>query len=164
MLRSNLGITLIISLLFLIGIISWLVSPNNGLYRPINAKEHKVVYTNTYENLTLKVFEWKTTADPDTGQVIIKMPVEIKNKSDHAFIIRMPHFSYNGDESVFTLFNVKDEGINGKISRLESKEGTISITLETREPSDVKTLNPTLTIYDMKSEKEIELHPELKKP
>jgi hypothetical protein len=161
-LRSNAGMIIVISLLFLTGMVSWLL--DSGLRQQLPEKERNVIYDHTYEDLTLNVLEWNLTTDPDTGKVIVKMPVEITNKSDHAFTFNMPHFSYNDSEYVFTLFNVEDDGIEGKISRSQSAEGTITITLETREPSDVKTLNPTFSIYDMKSEKEIELTPELKKP
>lgn len=123
-----------------------------------------VIYEHTYGDLTIKVLEWTLDTDADTGKVIVNIPIEMTNRADHAYTFFMPHFSYNGTESVFTVFNAEDEDVTGKISRLDYKDGTISITLETREPADVETLNPTFNIYDMKSEKEINLTPELKKP
>lgn len=124
----------------------------------------EAVYTHEYNGLTIEVYEPKVTADADTGKAIARFPVKLTNESDHAFTFRVPHFSYNGNEYVFGILNAEYDDIAGKIARGETKDGWYSITLDTRELSEVKTLNPTLSITDMKSEKEINLTPELITP
>lgn len=162
----KIGGLIAVTLLVAIGII---MSMSDGVEEAASKSKPKekpvIIYEHTYGDLTIKVLDWTLDTDADTGKVIVNIPIELTNRADHAYTFYMPHFSYNGTESVFTVFNADDdEDVAGKISRLDYKDGTISITLETREPADIETLNPTFNIYDMKSEKEINLTPELKKP
>lgn len=117
------------------------------------------IYEHNYNELQIEVFAPEFRTHEDTGKIIVHMPVRLTNDSDHAFIFNTSHFYYNGSEFVSTIFDVEDDEVSGKIKRGEIKDGTIIATLETRELSEVKTINPTFSIKDMKTEKDIDLRP-----
>lgn len=135
-------------------IIGWAVIPS--------AKQAEIVYETEYNDLHVEIGEIGLTEHEDTGKVIANIPVTLTNDSDHAFIFQMPHFFYNGDEKVSAIFDVDDaDKVAGKIKRGTTKEGTLQVTLKTRDIDSVKTIDPTFSISDMKTEEETDLTPQI---
>jgi hypothetical protein len=127
-------------------------------------KEHRMsepIFTEEVNGLTIEVFDVTLTEDEDTGKVIVNIPVTLTNESDHAFLFSVPHFDYNETEYVFTLTALDEGDVGGKIARGETKSDTITVELDTRDKTEVKTIQPTFSIYDMKTEKTTEFKPNI---
>lgn len=122
---------------------------------------NKPIYTENVNGLQVEVFNVKLTTDEDDGKVIVNIPVTLTNKSDHAFVFSVPHFYYNKTSYVLTLFALDEGDVGGKIKRDETKSGTITVKLKTRDKSKIKTIQPTISIYDMKNEKTTEFEPNI---
>ncbi|MDH5159802.1 hypothetical protein [Heyndrickxia oleronia] len=120
------------------------------------------VYEKNLSELNISIEQPYLETDADTGKVIVHIPIELTNESDHAFTFSIPHFYYNETESVFTLFDLQSGNLKGKITRSDSKNGEVVVKLKTRDKSEVKTINPIISIYDMKSEETTELKPVIK--
>lgn len=123
------------------------------------AESVEIVYDDNYNGLLLEVGEAWLEEDEDTGKIVANIPVYLTNNSDHAFHFSAPHFSYNENKDVFTIFNLDNGDLAGKIKRDSAKEGVIRVTLDTRDLESVKTLHPTFNMSDMKTEKEKDVTP-----
>jgi hypothetical protein len=119
------------------------------------------IFTEEVNGLTIEVFNATLTEDEDTGKVIVNIPVTLTNDSDHAFVFSVPHFDYNETEYVFTLTALDESGVGGKIEHGDTKSDTITVELNTRDKNEVKTVQPTFSIYDMKTEKTTEFKPDI---
>jgi hypothetical protein len=119
------------------------------------------IFTEEVNGLTIEVFDVTLTEDEDTGKVIVNIPVTLTNNADHAFLFSVPHFDYNETEYVFTLTSLDEGGVDGKIARGKTKSDTITVELNTRDKTEVKTIQPTFSIYDMKTEKTTEFKPDI---
>jgi hypothetical protein len=144
---------LIVSLLALIGI--W----NIFDVESDTVEESRLVESYNYNDFNVDIFEPTLTTNADTAKVIVSIPITVTNNSDHGFLFQIPHFFYNENESVFGLFNSNIEGIDVKISRGDKQSGTYTITLDTRDLTEVKTLHPIISIEDMKTEEEQDFKP-----
>jgi hypothetical protein len=121
----------------------------------------KPIFTEEVNGLTIEVSDVTVTEDEDDGKVIVNIPVTLTNESDHAFVFSVPHFNYNETEYVFTLTSLDEGGVGGKIERGDTKSDTITVKLGTRDKNEVKTIQPTFHIYDMKTEKTTEFKPDI---
>lgn len=119
------------------------------------------IFTEEVNGLTIEVSEVTLTEDEDTGKIIVNIPVTLTNNADHAFLFSVPHFDYNETEYVFTLTALDEGDVGGKIARGETKSDTITVELDTRDEAEVKTIQPTFSIYDMKTEKTTEFKPNI---
>jgi hypothetical protein len=119
------------------------------------------IFTEEVNGLTIEVSGVTVTEDEDDSKVIVNIPVTLTNESDHAFVFSVPHFNYNETEHVFTLTSLDDGDVGGKIERGDTKSGTITVELNTRDKTEVKTVQPTFHIYDMKTEKTTEFKPDI---
>jgi hypothetical protein len=118
-------------------------------------------FTEEVNGLTIEVFDVTLTEDEDDGKIIVNIPVTLTNNADHAFVFSVPHFNFNETEYVFTLTALDDGDVGGKIERGDTKSDTITVKLDTRDKNEVKTVQPTFSIYDMKTEKTTELKPDI---
>jgi hypothetical protein len=119
------------------------------------------VFTEEVNGLTIEVSDVTLTEDEDAGKVIVNVPVTLTNNADHAFVFSVPHFNYNETEYVFTLTSLDDGDVGGKIERDDTKSGTITVKLDARDKNEIKTVQPTFSIYDMKTEKTTEFKPNI---
>lgn len=119
------------------------------------------VFTEEVNGLTIEVFDVTLTEDEDDGKIIVNIPVTLTNNADHAFTFSVPHFNYNENEYVFTLTALDEGDVGGKIERGDTKSDTITVKLNTRDKTEVKTVQPTFHIYDMKTEKTTEFKPDI---
>jgi hypothetical protein len=119
------------------------------------------VFTEEVNGLTIEVSDVTLTEDEDDGKVIVNVPVTLTNNADHAFVFSVPHFNYNETEYVFTLTSLDDGDVGGKIERDDTKSGTITVKLDARDKNEIKTVQPTFSIYDMKTEKTTEFKPNI---
>jgi hypothetical protein len=127
-------------------------------------REHRMsepIFTEEVNGLTIEVFDATLTEDEDTGKVIVNIPVTLTNNADHAFVFSVPHFDYNETEYVFALTSLDEGSVGGKIERGDTKSDTITVELNTRDKTEVKTVQPTFHIYDMKTEKTTEFKPNI---
>jgi hypothetical protein len=123
--------------------------------------EPKPVFAENVGDLKIEIFDVKLTEDEDDGKIIVNIPVTLTNKSDHAFVFSVPHFDYNETNYVFTMFALDEGDVGGKIKRGDTKRDTITVKLDTRDKTEVKTIQPTFSIYDMKTEKRTEFKPDI---
>lgn len=158
--RKKKGIQ-IIPLIIIIGLALFSIWLKTTVSGDSKAEERKVVYDKKVGDLSVELKEPILSTDEDTGKVIVRIPADVKNSSDHAYTLHVKHFVLNDTDLVSTIFNVKATLISGKIKRGEEKSGEIIATLETRDKAEVKSVKPILSIYDMKSEKTTELNPVL---
>jgi hypothetical protein len=120
-------------------------------------KEPEPIFVEEVNGLTIKVFDVRLTEDEDDGKIIVKIPVKLTNDSDHAFIFSIPGLTSNETESV-----ALDEGeVGGKIKRGETKKDYVTIKLDTRDKSEVKSVHPTFLVYDLKTEEATEIKPDI---
>lgn len=119
------------------------------------------IFTEEVNGLTIEVSDATLTKDEDDGKIIVNIPVTLTNESDHAFVFSVPHFNYNKTKYVFTLTSLDDGDVGGKIERGDTKSDTITVKLDTRDKTEVKTIQPTFSIYDMKTEKTTEFKPDI---
>jgi hypothetical protein len=119
------------------------------------------VFTEEVNGLTIEVSDATLTENEDDGKVIVNIPVTLTNNADHAFVFSVPHFNFNESEYVFTLTALDEGDVGGKIAHGETKSDTITVKLNTRNKNEVKTVQPTFSIYDMKTEKTTELKPNI---
>jgi hypothetical protein len=114
------------------------------------------IFSKEVNGLTIEVSDATLTEDEDDSKIIVNIPVTLTNNTDHAFVFSVPHFNFNETEYVFTLTALDDGDVGGKIERGDTKSDTITVKLDTRDKSEVKTIQPTFSIYDMKTEKTTE--------
>lgn len=119
------------------------------------------IFSKEVNGLTIAVSDVTLTEDEDDGKIIVNIPVTLTNKADHAFTFSVPHFNYNETKHVFTLTALDDGDVGGKIERGDTKSDTITVKLDTRDKNEVKTVQPTFSIYDMKTEKTTEFKPDI---
>jgi hypothetical protein len=119
------------------------------------------VFTEEVNGLTVEISDVTLTEDEDDGKIIVNIPVTLTNNANHAFVFSVPHFNYNETKYVFTLFALDDGDVGGKIERDDTKSDTITVKLNTRDKNEIKTVQPTFSIYDMKTEKTTEFKPNI---
>ncbi|MED3911205.1 hypothetical protein P4597_18910 [Peribacillus simplex] len=119
-----------------------------------SAESVEIVYDNNFNGLLLEVGKAWLEEDEDSGKIVANIPIYLTNNSDHAFLFFAPHFSYNENKDVSTIFYLDNGGLTGKIKRDTAKEGVIRVTLDTRDLESVKTLHPTFKMSDMKMDKD----------
>jgi hypothetical protein len=124
-------------------------------------KEPEPIFVEEVNGLTIKVFNSRLTEDEDDGKIIVKIPIKLTNDSDHAFVFSIPNFTYNETESVSALFALNEGEVDGKIKRGETKKDYVTIKLDTRDKSEVKSVHPTFLVYDLKTEEATEIKPDI---
>jgi len=119
------------------------------------------VFAEEVNGLTVEISDVTLTEDEDDGKIIVNIPVTLTNNANHAFTFSVPHFNYNETEYVFTLTALDDGDVGGKIEHGDTKSDTITVKLNTRDKNEIKTVQPTFSIYDMKTEKTTEFKPNI---
>lgn len=139
----------IISIVIIIIIVA-LTNNNN------NTTEVVDTYSTEFNNATIIINEPHKTIDEDTGEVIVNVPLTVKNDGEYSVTVKTRKF-YFEDTNYFPLFDILVSGFGSNVKSGEEENGEVSVTLDTRDIDSVNEVRAVFVVTDLYTEEEKEI-------
>jgi hypothetical protein len=128
-----------------------------------NQLNEKPVFKENFNGFKLSLYKPTMTRDDDTKKIIINLPVKIHNTSDHGFVFSDLDLFYNDNKLlssgglIKTGYIVDTDLVIRKYSMNDDKIGTLKIHFNTRDKSEIFSINPVFVIKDMSTDEKMKI-------